>query len=57
MGSVLTTGYQNLMIGASAMLLWRAALPLTIIVLALLFIIYLHWEINYSIELLRHTCV
>jgi len=52
MDLVLTTGYQNLMIGVSVTLLWRAASPLIIIVLVLLFIIYLHWEINYSIELL-----
>lgn len=47
----------NLMIGGSAVLLWRTALPLIIIVLVLLFtfITSLHWEIKYSIELLLHT--
>lgn len=57
MGLVLTTGYQNLMISVSAMLLWRAASPLIIIVLVPLFkfIIYLHWEIRDPIVLLLHA--
>lgn len=60
MGLVLTTGYQNLMTGVSATLLWRAASPLIIIepVLLVKFIIDLHWEIKGSTELLLHAlCV